>query len=147
MTGSLGNDPALVRRLLTTPATWAVVGLSANTFRTAYGVCSWVRSTLDMRLIPVNPRGEGAFGEPGYTRLAEVPDDEQVSVVNFYLASHRVGSVVDEAIAERERLGIGALWLQLGVVDEAAAERARSAGLDVVMDTCPRIEAPRLGLA
>jgi predicted CoA-binding protein len=138
------NDPQVVRRLLTTPATWAVVGLSANTSRTAYGVSAWVQSTLGMRIVPVNPRGEDALGEKGYRSLADVPDGERVAVVDCYVNSHRVGEVVDDAITQRERLGIGAVWLQLGVVDEDAAARARAAGLDVVMDTCPRIEYPRL---
>jgi predicted CoA-binding protein len=138
------NDPEVVRRLLTTPATWAVVGLSANTSRTAYGVSAWVQSTLGMRIVPVNPRGEDALGEKGYRSLADVPDGERVAVVDCYVNSHRVGEVVDDAITQRERLGIGAVWLQLGVVDEDAAARARAAGLDVVMDTCPRIEYPRL---
>jgi len=67
-----------------------------------------------------------------------------VSVVNFYVNSSLVGDCVDEAIAEKERLGIGALWLQLGVIDEKAAARATQAGLAVVMDTCPKIEWPRI---
>ncbi|KQX69939.1 CoA-binding protein [Angustibacter sp. Root456] len=138
------NDADVVRRLLTTPATWAVVGLSANTARTAHSVSGWVAATLGMRIVPVNPRGEGVFDEPGYRSLSEIPDGEQVAVVDCYVNSSRVGEVVDEAIAQRERLGIGAVWLQLGVVDEDAAARARDAGLDVVMDTCPRIEYPRL---
>jgi uncharacterized protein len=141
------NDPDVVRRLLTTPATWAVVGLSANTSRTAHGVSSWVRTALGMRVVPVNPRGEGVFDEPGYRSLAELPDDERVDVVNCFVNSRRVGEVVDAAIAERDRLGVRAVWLQLGVIDQAAARRAHDAGLDVVMDTCPLIEAPRLHLA
>jgi hypothetical protein len=60
--------------------------------------------------------------------------------------SQRVGGVVDDAIAEKDRLGIKAVWLQLGVIDEDAARRARAAGLEVVMDTCPAMEAPALGL-
>jgi hypothetical protein len=140
------NDPDVVRRLLTTPATWAVVGLSANRERTAYAIASWLQKRLGMRVVPVNPRGEGALGEPGYRSLADLPDGETVAVVDFSVASARVGALVDEAIAQRERLGIGALWLQLGVVDEAAAARAEAAGLDVVMDTCPHIEGPRIGL-
>ncbi|WP_426562444.1 CoA-binding protein [Angustibacter sp. McL0619] len=140
------NDSQVVRRLLTTPATWAVVGLSANTARTAYGVSDWLRSRLDLRVIPVNPRGEGVFGEAGYRRLADIPDDVQVAVVDCFVNSRRVGEIVDQAIEQRERLGIGAVWLQLGVIDEAAAARATAAGLDVVMDTCPKIEAPALGL-
>jgi len=67
-----------------------------------------------------------------------------VAVVNCFVNSQRVGAVVDEAIANKERLGIGALWLQLGVIDQDAAQRAIDAGLDVVMDTCPMIEYPKL---
>ena len=134
------NDPQVVRRLLTTPATWAVVGLSTNVQRTAHGVASWVHSALGMRIVPVNPRGEAVFGESGYRHLSDLADGEHVDVVDCFVNSRRVGEVVDEAIAARERLGITAVWLQLGVVDEAAAARAREAGLDVVMDTCPKIE-------
>ena len=65
-------------------------------------------------------------------------------VVDCFVNSEHVGAVVDAAIAERDRLGIEAVWLQLGVVDAAAAERARAAGIAVVMDTCPKIEWPRV---
>ncbi|NED94311.1 CoA-binding protein [Phytoactinopolyspora alkaliphila] len=138
------NDPDLVRRLLTTPATWAVVGLSANKARVAHGVAGFIKDGLGMRIVPVNPRSEDAHGETGYARLADVP--APVDVVDCFVNSSRVGTVIDDAIAERERLGISAVWLQLGVIDDDAAQRARDAGLDVVMDTCPAIEAPRLGL-
>lgn len=138
------NDPAVIRRLLTTPATWAVVGLSQARQRTAYGVAQWLQGSLGMRTIPVHPSAEEVFGERGYASLAEVPDGEQVRVVDCFVNSHRVGAVVDDAIEQRGRLGTEAVWLQLGVVDEAAATRARQAGLDVVMDTCPLIEWPRL---
>lgn len=141
------NDEAVIRRLLTTPATWAVAGLSANTERTAYEISTWVQGTLGMRLIPLNPKGEDSLGAAGYPRLADIPDGEQVAVVEMFVNSSRVGGIVDEAIAERERLGIGAVWLQEGVIDEEAAQRAADAGLDVVMDTCPHIEGPRLGIA
>lgn len=141
------NDEAVIRRLLQTPATWAVVGLSANRERTAYGVSAWVHEALGMRIVPVNPRGESVFDEPGFRSLATIPDVEQIAVVDCFVNSSRVGEVVDDAIAQRERLGITAVWLQLGVVDEAAAGRAIEAGLDVVMDTCPHIEGPRLGIA
>ncbi len=137
------NDPAVVERLLSTPATWAVVGLSANTARVAHGIASYVRDGLGMSIVPVNPRAEDALGSTGYARLADVP--APVDVVDFFVNSRRVGPLVDEAIAEAGRLGISAVWLQLGVIDEAAAARAAAAGLDVVMDTCPAIEAPRLG--
>jgi uncharacterized protein len=93
-----------------------------------------------MTIVPVNLRGEDALGERGYRQLTDVPDS--VQVVDCFVNSQRVGAVVDEAIAEKDRLGIEAVWLQLGVIDEAAAERARAAGLDVVMDTCPAMEHP-----
>jgi uncharacterized protein len=134
------RDPEVIKRLLTTPATWAVVGLSANTKRTAYSIGQYLRDRLGMSIVPVNLRGEGALGERGYRGLADVPGP--VQVVDFFVNSQRVGAVVDQAIAEKDRLGIEALWLQLGVIDEAAAERASAVGLDVVMNTCPAMEAP-----
>jgi uncharacterized protein len=135
------RDPEVIKRLLTTPATWAVVGLSANTERTAYRIGEYLRDRLGMTIVPVNLRGEDALGERGYRRLADVP--RPLEVVDCFVNSQRVGAVVDDAIAEKDRLGIEAVWLQLGVIDEAAAERARAAGLDVVMNTCPAMEGPR----
>jgi uncharacterized protein len=134
------RDPEVIKRLLTRPATWAVVGLSANTKRTAYSIGQYLRDQLGMSIVPVNLRGEDALGERGYRRLADVPGS--IQVVDCFVNSQRVGAVVDQAIAEKDRLGIEAVWLQLGVIDEAAAERARAAGLDVVMNTCPAMEAP-----
>ncbi|MGH8838025.1 MAG: CoA-binding protein [Jiangellaceae bacterium] len=138
------QDREVIRRLLTTQATWAVVGLSSNSARTAYRIGAYLRDRLGMSIVPVNLRCEEALGEQGYLRLADVPGPAQV--VDCFVNSTRVGAVVDDAIAEKDRLGIQAVWLQLGVVDEAAAQRAREAGLDVVMDTCPAMEAPSLGL-
>lgn len=138
------NDPAVIERLLTTPATWAIVGLSANPARVAYGVAEYIQHGLGMTIVPVNPRGEEWRGITGFRRLADVP--EPVHVVDCFVNSRRVGEVVDEAIAEAPRLGIEAVWLQLGVIDEAAAQRAKAAGLDVVMDTCPTMEGPRLSI-
>ncbi|NDL57483.1 CoA-binding protein [Phytoactinopolyspora mesophila] len=137
------NDHSVIRQLITTHATWAVVGLSANTARTAYSVAQYLQKALGMRLVPVNPRSEDAHGEKGYARLADVPG--QVDVVDCFVNSQRVGAVVDDAIAEKDRLGIKAVWLQLRVIDEAAAQRAKDAGLHVIMDTCPAIEGPKLG--
>jgi predicted CoA-binding protein len=115
--------------------------LSANTERTAYRIGEYLRDRLGMSIVPVNLRGEDALGERGYRRLADVP--RPVEVVDCFVNSQRVGAVVDDAIAEKDRLGIEAVWLQLGVIDEAAAERARAAGLDVVMNTCPAMEGPQ----
>lgn len=149
-TGSLGGvefrDPGVIERLLTTPATWAVVGLSNNRSRAAYGVARFLQSRLGMTIVPVHPKAETVHGATGYTSLADVPDGTRVDVVDCFVNRSIVGGVIDEAIAESERLGIGAIWMQLDVIDTAAAERARAAGLDVVMDACPAIEAPKLGL-
>ena len=133
------NDPEVIRRLLGTPGRWAVVGLSSNRRRVAYGIASYLQG-LGMTIVPVHPRAETVHGEQGYPTLADVPGP--IDVVDCFVRSELVGDVVDQAIA----VGAKAVWLQLGVVDEAAAARAKAAGLDVVMDTCPAIEAPRLGL-
>ncbi|WP_149361514.1 CoA-binding protein [Lolliginicoccus suaedae] len=138
------NDPALIRQLLATPATWAVVGLSTHTGRTAHGVSRWMKERLGHRIVPVHPLAENVFGEDGHASLSDIPDGEHIDVVDCFVNSRRVGGIVDEAIANAERLGITALWLQLGVIDEDAAQRATDAGLGVVMDTCPKIEYPRL---
>jgi uncharacterized protein len=133
------NDPAVIRRLLTEPGTWAVVGLSGNQARAAYGVAATVQG-LGHRIVPVHPRAETVHGAAGVRTLAEI--DGPVDVVDVFVNSSLAGAVVDQAVA----IGARAVWLQLDVVDEAAAERARAAGLDVVMDACPAIEARRLGL-
>ena len=138
------SDPAVIRRVLTTPATWAVVGLSTDPTRTAHGVSRWMREALGHRIIPVHPRAVTVWGEPGYPSIAGIPDGTAVSVVDCFVNSTRVGPVVDEAVANKERLGIETIWLQLGVIDRDAAQRALDAGLDVVMDTCPMIEYPKL---
>ena len=139
-----GNDQDEIRDLLVTPTTWAVVGLSTNAGRAAFGVSRFVHTELGFPIVPIHPDAPTVHGVQGYARLADVPDETQVAVVDCFVNSDKVGAVVDDAIAEKDRLGIKAVWMQLGVVDEAAAERARAAGLTVVMDTCPKIEYPRL---
>ena len=138
------NDPNVIRDLLYTPATWAVVGLGDNPDRTAYRVALWLQRELGIRLVPVHPTAATVHGAQGYKSLGDIPDGTVVKVVDCFVNSERVGAVVDEAITESSRLGIEALWLQLGVIDEAAAARAEEAGLAVVMDTCPKIEYPRI---
>jgi predicted CoA-binding protein len=134
------NDPDVVRRLLATPGRWAVVGLSDNPERTAYRIALYVRDRLGHEIVAVHPKAESVHGAPGYASLADVPGP--IDVVDVFVRSDLAGAVVDDAIA----VGAKAVWLQLGVIDEAAAQRAADAGLDVVMDTCPAIEAPNLGL-
>jgi hypothetical protein len=90
----------------------------------------------------VNPAAEEVLGRPCHPGLTQLPAGTQVDVVDIFRRADTAGAHVDEAIA----IGARAVWMQLGVIDEAAAERARSAGLDVVMDRCPAIEIRRLGL-
>lgn len=134
------NDLAVIRRLLTTPGRWAVVGLSTNAARAAWGVAAYLQDTLGHEIVPVHPSGETVHGAAGQKRLADIAGP--IDVVDVFVNSRLAGDVVDEAIA----IGARAVWLQLGVIDEAAADRAQAAGLDVVMDACPAIEGPRLGL-
>ncbi|MEB7503173.1 CoA-binding protein [Arthrobacter koreensis] len=134
------NDPEVITRLLTAKGRWAVVGLSNNPARPAVGVSRFIQDSLGMDIIPVNLSGQAVHGKQGYRKLAEIPG--QVDVVDCFVNSAKVGDIVDQAIA----IGAKAVWLQLGVVDEDAARRAENAGLDVVMNTCPVIEAGRFGL-
>lgn len=115
--------------------TWAVVGLSNNQTRAAYGLASFLQAR-GKRIVPVHPSAATVHGEMGYATLAEIPFP--VDVVDCFVRSAFVGPVVDQAVA----IGARGVWLQLGVVDEDAASRARDAGLTVVMDTCPKIEWP-----
>jgi predicted CoA-binding protein len=133
------GDEATIRRILTELGdTWAVVGLSGNRSRAAYGVAQ-VLQRYGKRIVPVHPKAETVHGERGYASLAEIPFD--VDVVDVFVNSELAGAVADEAVAK----GARAVWFQLGVVDEEAYERTRSAGLDMVMDRCPAIEIPLLG--
>ncbi|MFW6775261.1 CoA-binding protein [Nocardioides sp. CPCC 205120] len=118
--------------------TWAVVGLSDDPSRTAYRIAALLQER-GKRIVPVHPAAPVVHGEQGYASLAEVPFP--IDVVDVFRRSEAAGGVVDEAIA----VGAKAVWLQLGVVDEAAFERARAAGLAAVMDTCPAIEWRRRG--
>ncbi|MFJ6744083.1 CoA-binding protein [Streptomyces sp. NPDC091279] len=133
------GDDAAVREILTRLGdTWAVVGLSANRGRAAFGVAQ-VLQRFGKRIVPVHPKAETVHGEQGYASLAEIPFD--VDVVDVFVNSELAGAVADEAVAK----GARAVWFQLGVVDEAAFARTRAAGLAMVMDRCPAIEIPRLG--
>ena len=133
------NDPDTIRRLVTTPGRWAVVGLSTNPARPAYGVAATLQR-LGHDIVAVHPRVEPVHGAPAYASVAQVPGP--LDVVDLFVNSERAGAVVDEAIAA----GASAVWMQLGVIDEDAAARALESGLDVVMNRCPAIEAGRLGL-
>jgi predicted CoA-binding protein len=126
-----------VRTILMEYRRWAVVGCSPDPARASHRVARFLQEH-GYRVIPVNPRVSEVLGERCYPSLAEIP--EPVEVVDVFRRSSLAGVHVDEAI----EAGARAVWLQLGVIDEAAAERARAAGLRVVMDRCPAIEHPRL---
>ncbi|WP_053688879.1 CoA-binding protein [Streptomyces sp. WM6372] len=132
------GDPATIRKILTELGdTWAVVGLSNNRDRAAYGVARTLQR-FGKRVVPVHPKAETVHGEQGYASLAEIPF--KVDVVDVFVNSHLAGAVADEAVAA----GADAVWFQLDVIDEAAYARTREAGLDMVMDRCPAIEIPAL---
>jgi uncharacterized protein len=133
------GDEETIRRVLEY-GTWAVVGLTGNQARPAYGVARFLQRQ-GRKIVPINPAGEQVLGEQGYRSLAEVPFG--VDVVDIFRRSDQAGAHVDEAVSA----GARAVWMQLGVIDDAAADRAAGAGLDVVMDHCPAIEWPRLGSA
>ncbi|MEV6983016.1 CoA-binding protein [Sphaerisporangium sp. NPDC051017] len=126
-------DERVIERLLGESATWAFVGLGDDPHRTAYEQARLLQMR-GKRIIPVHPAARTVLDEPGYASLAEVP--AKVDVVGVYRRSEYAGQAVDEAIA----VGAGAVWLPLGVIDEAAAQRALDAGLDVVMNRCPAVE-------
>jgi len=117
--------------------TIAVVGLSSRRFRPSYGVAEYMQKA-GYRIVPVNPGESQILGEKCYPDLDSVP--EAVDIVDIFRRSEQAGQHVDEAI----RIGARAVWMQLGVIDEQAAQRALAAGLAVVMNRCPAIELPRL---
>jgi uncharacterized protein len=137
------NDPEVVDRLMRTKGTWAIVGLTRNEWRSAYDVSLFVRDRMGMEIIPVNLPGDDVHGEKGYRSLSEIPADKHpIDVVDCFVNSQKVGAVIDQAIA----VGAKAVWLQLGVFDDAAVERAKAAGLDVVVNSCPAREGWRVGI-
>ena len=131
-----------LRSLLNSVRTIAVVGWSPKPDRASHSVAAYLKRR-GYRVIPVNPghAGEQALGEVVHATLSGI--GAPVDMVDVFRRSSEVGPVVDEAL---RMPGLKAIWMQLGVVNEAAAEKARAAGLRVVMDRCPAIEIPRLGL-
>jgi predicted CoA-binding protein len=118
-----------ITQLLKKSKTIAVVGLSDSPLRPSYGVAAYMQSQ-GYRVIPVNPTIKGALGEKAVPSLSEV--NEKIDIVDVFRRPEFVPEVVEEAI----RLKVPAIWLQEGVVHEEAAERARKAGIEVVMDRC-----------
>jgi predicted CoA-binding protein len=139
-------DPKIIRQILRETHTWAVVGCSSNPTRPSNDVSRTLMRN-GFRMIPVNPRETEVHGQRAYPDLYAAQADavaagQPIDVVDIFRSSALAGIHVDEAID----IGAKAVWLQLNVVDEAAAERARQAGLWVVMDRCPAIELRRVNL-
>ncbi|WP_440995168.1 CoA-binding protein [Arhodomonas sp. SL1] len=133
----MNPDEDLIRELIESARTIAVVGLSPKPERPSHDVARYMQRQ-GYRIIPVNPGHDELLGECCYPSLREVP--EPVDLVDVFRRPEQVPAVVEDAIA----VGAPALWLQLGVVHEAAAQRAREAGMTVVMDRCLKIEHARL---
>ena len=133
------DDIQTLRRILRENRVVAMVGLSADWFRPSYFAAKYLQEH-GYRVIPVNPRyaGKQVLGETCYASLRDVPD--RVDVVDVFRRTEDVAPIADEAIA----IGAKVLWQQIGVTNEAAAAKARAAGLDAVMDRCIKIEHGRL---
>jgi predicted CoA-binding protein len=131
------EDIPTLRRILAENRTIAVVGLSADWFRPSYFAAKYMQAH-GYRIIPVNPRYPEILGEKCYASLRDIPD--KIGIVDCFRKSEDIAPICDDAIA----IGARVLWMQIGIVNEAAAARARAAGLDVVMDRCVKIEHARL---
>jgi predicted CoA-binding protein len=118
--------------------TWAVVGLSNNPDRAAFGVAKLLIEK-GHTVIPVHPKAESVHGQTGYAKLSDIPGP--VDVVDIFVNSELAGAVVNEAI----EIGAKGVWLQLDVIDEGAVARAKDAGLLAVMNHCPAIEYKKRG--
>lgn len=133
------TDRDTIRRILTGCQTWAIVGLGNNPARPAYGVATTLQRA-GKRIVPVHPAAATVHGEQGYATLADIPFS--VDCVDVFRRIDEAGQYAEVAVD----IGAKAVWFQLDLVDEDAYEQATRAGLDMVMDRCPAIELPRLGL-
>ena len=137
------TEEATIRKILTSSRTIALVGASPKPERPAHYVMQYL---LDKgyKVIPINPGLEGKelLGQRVYSSLSSIPADEPIDMVDIFRNNAAVPPIVDEAIS----INAKSIWMQVGVVNEEAAKTANEAGLDVVMNRCPKIEIPRLGL-
>src|SRR5579859_4373550 len=125
----MSKAPASIPEILRTAKTIAVVGLSSSPMRPSHGVSAYMQGQ-GYRIIPVNPKISEVLGEKAYPSLSQVP--EKIDVAQIFRRSEFVPEIVDEAI----KLNVPAIWMQEGVIHEAAAEKARKVGIFVVMDRC-----------
>jgi uncharacterized protein len=126
---STATDP--ITDVLNTAKNIAVVGLSNSPMRPSYGVTAYMQSA-GYKIIPVNPSINGALGEKAVPTLLDIPKDQKVDIVNIFRKPEFVSEIVDQAI----QLKVPCIWMQEEVVNEAAAEKARKAGITVIMDKC-----------
>ena len=133
----MNEDINTLRRILKQSHTIAVVGLSANWWRPSYFAAKYMQEH-GYRVIPVNPAYPEVLGEKCYASLRDIP--EKVDIVDCFRKSEEIPPIAEEAIA----IGAKVLWMQIGVINHAAADAARAAGLEVVMDRCVKIEHARL---
>ena len=144
MTYAPPSDPAIAD-ILKAAKTFAVVGASNKLARPSYGVMRYLLAN-GYRVVPVNPglAGQEIHGQPVVADLSSISNP--IDVVDVFRNSDAALDIVRAAIREKDRLAIKAVWMQIGVINEQAANEAAAAGLAVVMDRCPKIEIPRLGL-
>lgn len=131
------QDRQVVDHLLEDLETWAIVGLSGDPGRTAYRIAAALQQA-GKRIVPIHPSAPTVLGEQGYATLADVPFP--IDVVDVFRRSSAAGEFADQAV----QVGARGVWLQLGVIDAEAFERTIATGMPMVMDTCPKIEWPKL---
>jgi len=134
---------ALIARILRSVKTIAMVGASPTEVRPSYFAMKYL-TDKGFKVIPVNPgqAGHEILGQKVYATVSDLPPP--VDMVDIFRNSEAAGPIADEVVANKERLGVKVLWMQLGVINEAAAKRAETAGLTVIMNRCPKIEYGRL---
>jgi predicted CoA-binding protein len=140
---SFRNDEATIRSILTSSKSIALVGASMKTERPSNYVMKYLLAH-GYKVVPVNPglAGQTLHGQQVYASLADIPKTEPIDIIDIFRNSEAVGPIVEDAI----QIGAKSIWMQIGVINEEAAQRAQEAGLKVVMDACPKIEIPRLGI-
>lgn len=142
----LNYSDHFLRRVLAETRVIACVGVSKNQIRPSFYVARYL-GLKGFRVIPVNPvyAGGTLLGETVHPDLASIPSEiGPIDMVDVFRRSHQAGGVVDEALAGLLDRGLRTIWMQIGVIDEAAAARAEAAGVRVIMDRCPKIENQRL---
>lgn len=130
---ALYQDPATIQRLLSESKTVAIYGLSADTQKASYFVASYLKSH-GYRIIPINPNATEILGEKCYPTITAIPD--KIDILNIFRRASEVPPLIDEAIARK----IPAVWLQLRIINLPSAEKARAAGLTVILDKCIKME-------